>query len=57
MMADVPYGIKQCQLEKAIGELKALVALHYNPSGYNRERYHALRELVEKFEHDLREQI
>lgn len=48
------YQIQQMQLQKAIGELRALVALHYDPMRGKTEEYRNIRDMVEKFIEELK---
>lgn len=54
MSLEVPYGLKLAQLEKAIGELNALVVMHYNPQNPKDSQYLELKEMVEKVTKELR---
>ena len=48
MNTDILHALKQVQLQKAIGELRAFNALYYNPTGENSE-YLDLNALIEDF--------
>lgn len=45
-MTDILYAIQQQQLQKTYGELKALLALHYDPMKESTEKYRELDELI-----------
>lgn len=47
------YQIKLMQYERAIGELKALLALFYEPMGTNADEYREIKELISKLEKEL----
>lgn len=49
-MSEVPYAVKICQLEKAKGELRALVSLWYESSQeHGGEIYAEINPLIEMF--------
>ena len=49
-MPDNLYMIKQAQMQRAIGELRALKALYYNPYNLSGdENYKAIKKLIEDF--------
>jgi hypothetical protein len=50
---DLLYAIKQQQLQKSYGELRALVALYYEPMQGRTEQYSELEKLIEEFISDL----
>ena len=53
-MSEVPYAMKICQLEKAKGELRALVSLWYESSQeHGGETYSEINPMVEKFIENL----
>lgn len=41
------------QYERAIGELKALLALFYEPMGTNADEYEKIKELISTLEKEL----
>lgn len=47
------YQIKLMQYERAIGELKALLALFYDPMDSKKEEYERIKELVENLDKEL----
>lgn len=49
-MNEVPYAMKICQLEKAKGELNALMSLWYAFDGYKgEETYCSIKPIIENF--------
>ena len=46
--------IQQMQLQRAIGELRALVSLYYDPMRGITEEYREIRDMVEIFIGDLK---
>ena len=52
-MSDLLYAIKQQQLQKSYGELKALLSLYYEPIQGRTEQYNELEKLIEDFINDL----
>ena len=48
------YQIQQMQLQRAIGELRALVSLYYDPMRGKTEEYKEIRDMVEIFIGDLK---
>ena len=52
-MDDLLYVIKQQQLQKSYGELRALVALHYEPMRGRTKQYSELEKLIEGFINEL----
>ncbi|MGX1266683.1 hypothetical protein RKD55_004627 [Rossellomorea marisflavi] len=52
-MSDLLYVIKQQQLQKSYGELRALVALHYEPMRGRTKQYSELEKLIEEFINEL----
>lgn len=47
------YQIKLMQYARAIGELKALLALFYNPMDSGNETYVEIKKLIEEFESEI----
>ena len=43
------YNLQIAQAEKAFGELRALVAMNYDPAKGNSEIYSKMKEMVEGF--------
>lgn len=43
------YNLQIAQAEKAFGELRALVAMNYDPAKGNSETYSKMKEMVEGF--------
>lgn len=52
-MNEIPYAMKIAQLEKAKGELRALVMLHYDASTGGGEVYKNIKPMVENFIKEL----
>lgn len=48
-MNDVLYAIQQQQLQKVCGELKALLALYYDPMKGRDKKYNELDESIDRF--------
>jgi hypothetical protein len=56
-MSDLLYAIKQQQLQKSYGELRALLALYYEPMQGRTEQYTELEKIIEDFINDLGDTI
>ena len=56
-MTDVLYAIQQQQLQRCKGELRALLALHYDPMKGATVRYEEVTEIIEKCINDLENTI
>lgn len=52
-MQDILYAIQQSQMQKSIGELKALQALYYNPYSNENEQYYKIKEMIKDFVDEL----
>jgi hypothetical protein len=52
-MSDLLYAIKQQQLQKSYGELRALLVLYYEPMYGRTEQFSDLEKLIEDFINDL----
>lgn len=49
------YNIQIAQAERAFGELRALVAMNYDPAkGSNSEQYNKMKQMVDKFIEDFK---
>lgn len=49
------YNIQIAQAERAFGELRALVAMNYDPAkGSNSEQYNKMKQMVYKFIEDFK---
>lgn len=49
------YNIQIAQAERAFGELRALVAMNYDPAkGGDSEQYHKMKKMVDEFIEEFR---
>lgn len=57
MTERILYQMRQQQLERTQGELRALVSLHYDPNDPKDEKYRRVEEMVESFIEELRGEV
>jgi CTP-dependent riboflavin kinase len=51
------YNLQIAQAEKAFGELRALVAMNYDPAKGNSETYSKMKKMVEDFISEFRNEF
>ena len=51
------YNIQIAQAERMFGEMRALVAMNYDPAKWNSETYCKMKHMVEEFIREFRDQF